>query len=52
VWGDKEPLANVAAARRAAAHARAHVETIPDAWHHPWLADPARAGQLVASFLA
>jgi pimeloyl-ACP methyl ester carboxylesterase len=52
VWGDKEPFGDVAVARRAAAlmpHAR--VEAITGAWHHPWLADPERAGQLVASFL-
>jgi pimeloyl-[acyl-carrier protein] methyl ester esterase len=52
VWGEREPFGDVAVAERAAAlMPRARVELIPDAWHHPWLADPPRVGQLVSAFL-
>ena len=52
-WGSREPFGRPDAARRAAAvmpHAR--VAIVPDAWHHPWLADAPEVGGMVRDFLA
>jgi 2-hydroxy-6-oxonona-2,4-dienedioate hydrolase len=52
VWGEREPLGSPEIAHRAAAlmpHAR--VEVVRDAWHHPWLADPAHVAHLLSTFL-
>lgn len=53
VWGAREPYGRVDVAHHAAgAMPHARVETIDDAWHHPWLADPRAVGRAVHNFLA
>ena len=52
VFGADEPLGGPEVVRRAAdlmPHAR--VEVIPGAWHHPWLADAAAVGRVVAGLV-
>jgi pimeloyl-ACP methyl ester carboxylesterase len=52
VWGAREPYGPVDVAHHAAAAMPdATVETIADAWHHPWLADPRAVGRVVQKFL-
>jgi pimeloyl-ACP methyl ester carboxylesterase len=53
VWGAREPYGPVDVAHRvAAAMPDARVETIADAWHRPWLADPSAPGRIGQNFLA
>lgn len=53
VWGDREPFGGPEVARRATeVMPNARVEVVDDAWHHPWLADPARVARLLLDFLA
>ena len=53
VWGSDEPHGPPHVAERAAAlMPDARVDVVPDAWHHPWLADGARTSELVCEFLA
>ena len=52
VWGDREPYGPPEVAYRAAGlMPDARVEVVPDAWHHPWLADPARVARALSGFL-
>lgn len=51
-WGSREPFGDPDAAHRAAAvMPRARVAIVPDAWHHPWLADAPAVGGMLRDFL-